>query len=82
VSFLLIDRPIAFADFTTAPVEPASKNPGSCYGALGAIQPVLALTANEEAREDPWWQYFDGTGRDADALLDRLHRLFQGGGAQ
>ena len=55
---------------------------GDRAGALGAIQPVLALSANEDARADPWWQYFDGTGHDADALLDRLHRLFQGGGAQ
>jgi tetratricopeptide (TPR) repeat protein len=54
---------------------------GDRAGALGAIRPVLALSANQDAREDPWWQYFDGTGRDADALLDRLHRVFQAGGA-
>jgi hypothetical protein len=56
---------------------------GDRAGALGAIQPVLALSSsNAEAREDPWWQYFDGTGRDAEALLDRLHRLFQSESAQ
>ena len=55
---------------------------GDRAGALRAIQPVLTFSANEEAREDPWWQYYDGTGRDAEARLDRLRRLFQGGGRQ
>ena len=47
---------------------------GDRAGALGAIQPVLTFSANEDAREDPWWQYYDGTSRDAEALLNRLHR--------
>jgi hypothetical protein len=55
---------------------------GDRAAALGAIQPVLALPANEDVREDPWWQYFDGTGRDATVLLEGLHRFFQSGSAQ
>jgi hypothetical protein len=52
---------------------------GDRAGALRAIQPVLTFSANEDAREDPWWQYYDGTGRDAEAWLDRLRGLFQSG---
>lgn len=55
-------------------------NSGDRAGALRAIQPVLTLSASEDAREDPWWQYYDGTGRDAEALLDRLRGLFRRGG--
>jgi tetratricopeptide (TPR) repeat protein len=52
---------------------------GDRGAALRAIRPVLTLPANEDAREDPWWQYYDGTGRDAEALLQRLGGLFQNG---
>jgi tetratricopeptide (TPR) repeat protein len=55
---------------------------GDRAGALGAIQPVLTFAADEDAREDPWWQYYDGTSRDAEALLDRLRRVFQNGAGQ
>jgi tetratricopeptide (TPR) repeat protein len=55
---------------------------GDRGGALRAIQPVLALSVDEDVRQDPWWQYYDGTGRDAETLLDRLRGLFRSGGGQ
>ncbi len=51
---------------------------GDRPGALRAIQPVLALPADEDQRADPWWDYYDGAGRDADSQLDRLRGLQNG----
>jgi transposase len=55
---------------------------GDRAGALGAIQPVLTFSADEDGREDPWWLYYDGTSREAEALLVRLRGSFQAGAAQ
>ena len=55
---------------------------GDRAGALRAIQPVMTFPGGAEDRRDPWWEYYEGTGRDAESLLDLLHALFQIGGRQ
>ena len=53
---------------------------GDAAGALDAVHRILDLPAGEEGREDPWWVYHLGRGRDAGAILDEARRLAVGGG--
>jgi tetratricopeptide (TPR) repeat protein len=46
-----------------------ARGAGDRPGALRALQPLLALPADESAREDPWWGYYAGQGRDAAPLF-------------
>lgn len=45
---------------------------GDRGGALRAIARVVALPADVDQREDPWWTYFDLPTDVADALVDEL----------
>jgi hypothetical protein len=42
---------------------------GDRGAAARAIEPLLALGAEEAERQDPWWIYARSTGRDAERLL-------------
>jgi tetratricopeptide (TPR) repeat protein len=49
---------------------------GARAEALAALAPVLALSADEDRRGDPWWSYFNSYAHDANALLAQaLERL-------
>jgi hypothetical protein len=42
---------------------------GNHAGAIAALEKVLALPADESARDDPWWQYLRPFGRNPTALI-------------
>jgi tetratricopeptide (TPR) repeat protein len=48
---------------------------GDRPGAWRALQPLLALPADESAREDPWWGYYEGEGRNAVPLFSEVRAL-------
>jgi hypothetical protein len=56
---------------------------GDRRDAAMAIEPLLALSANEEERQDPWWTYFTSYGRRGDELMTeanvRLTTIREGG---
>jgi tetratricopeptide (TPR) repeat protein len=42
---------------------------GDRAGASAAIEPLLTLSAREDERADPWWNYFGSYGHGADELM-------------
>jgi tetratricopeptide (TPR) repeat protein len=46
-----------------------ARSSGDRLGALRAIQQVLALSADDRQREDPWWTYLAGSAVKAQTLL-------------
>jgi len=53
---------------------------GDAAAALDAVHRILELPSGEHEREDPWWVYHLGRGRDADAILGEARRVAVGGG--
>jgi tetratricopeptide (TPR) repeat protein len=49
---------------------------GDRPAALHAMKEVFALPADEEDREDPWWEYHKAHVRNTNALLSELRRPF------
>ena len=49
-----------------------ARQSGNRSEALRAIQQVVNLPADEAARQDPWWSYFEVHVADADVLLGQL----------
>jgi tetratricopeptide (TPR) repeat protein len=48
---------------------------GDRLGALRAIQQVLALSADDRQREDPWWTYLAGSAEQAWTLLSETRAV-------
>jgi tetratricopeptide (TPR) repeat protein len=52
-----------------------ARSNGDRLGALRAIQQVLALSADDRPREDPWWTYLAGSAAKARTLLSETRAV-------
>jgi tetratricopeptide (TPR) repeat protein len=52
-----------------------ARRSGDRSGALRAIQQVLALSADDRQREDPWWTYLAGSVAQAQTLLSETRAV-------
>jgi tetratricopeptide (TPR) repeat protein len=52
-----------------------ARGAGDRPGAWRALQPLLTLPADQSAREDPWWGYYEGQGRNAAPLFSEVRAL-------
>jgi tetratricopeptide repeat protein len=52
-----------------------ARRSGDRLGALRAIQEVLALSADNRQREDPWWTYLAGSAAQAQAMLSKTRAV-------
>jgi tetratricopeptide (TPR) repeat protein len=55
-----------------------ARRSGDRAGANAAIAPLLALPADFETRDDPWWAY-GRSPRNADELVREMYRVLGGG---
>src|SRR5207248_7243201 len=52
-----------------------ARGAGDRPGAWRAFQPLLTLPADESARADPWWGYYEGQDRNAAPLFSEVRAL-------
>lgn len=52
-----------------------ARESGDRPAALRALQHVLTIPADQSARDDPWWSYYEGQGRDAEPLFAAMRGL-------